>query len=181
MNKLNEIRKLLGLKVVEDMKFATATLTDGTKIETEGEWAVGSTVYVVGEDGTKMIASPGVHRTETAEIEVDPNGQILRITEAAKMAEVPEEKPEVELPVEAIKEIVKELIDEEMKRVKTSMEVLLAEVETMKTELGKTKDQYNQIVSTPAAEPLKTIFSSEGNDELDRKLKLLKKKDLFPF
>jgi len=181
MNKLNQIRTLLGLKPVVE-KFASATLIDGTKVETaEGQELVkGSTLYVVAEDGSKQLAPAGVHNTETAEIEVDPNGQILRVSEKTSLAEVETEKPEaeVEIPVEAIKDIVKEIIDEEMGKVRTSMEILMTELESVKAELGKTKEKYNEFSKTPAASPLKTTFNETPaslDKNLEDRLKVLSK------
>lgn len=185
MNKLNQIRTLLGLKPVIE-SFATATLINGTKVETaEGQELVkGSTLYVVAEDGSKQLAPEGIHNTETNEIEVDGNGQILRVSEKTSLAEVETEKPEVQVPVEVIKDIVKEIVDEEMGKVKTSMEILMTELESVRTELGKTKEKYNEFSKTPAAEPLKTIFNDEtrtGNDLIDNRFKILQKykTDLF--
>lgn len=179
MNKLNQIRTLLGLKPVVE-KFASATLVDGTKVETaEGqELVVGSTLYVVAEDGSKQLAPAGVHNTETAEIEVDTNGQILRVSEKTSLAEVETEKPEVEVPVEVIKDIVKEIIDEEMGKVRTSMEILMTELESVKAELGKTKEKYNEFSKTPAASPLKTTFNETPaslDKNLEDRLKVLTK------
>ncbi len=179
MNKLNQIRTLLGLKPVS-YKFASATLLDGTKVETaEGQELVeGSTLYVVAEDGSKQLAPAGVHTTDELEIEVDTNGQILRISSKTALAEVPEEKPaEVELPIETIKEIVKEIVDEEMKKVRSSMEIMVAELEAVKSELGKTKEKYNEFSQQPAAEPLRTTFNEVvGSEDLfDARFKVLQK------
>lgn len=174
MNKLNQIRTLLGLKPVIE-KFASATLIDGTKVETaDGQELVeGSTLYVIGEDGARQLAPPGVHQTSENEIEVDANGQILRVSSLQSLEEVKEEPKKEELPIETIKEIVETIIEEEMKKVRSSMELLVSELEAVKTEMGKTKDKYDQFSKTPGSDPLRVTFNSTPEDEVDRKIRVL--------
>ena len=179
---LDIIRALLGLEVKKNFKFASATLIDGTKVETsEGQELVeGSTLYVVNEDGSKSLAPVGVHQTETAQIEVGNDGMIVSITEKEALEEetITEEKPIAE---EVIIEIVEKVIEEKMGKVKETIELFISELEAVKSEMGKMKNKYEAFTKQPAAEPVKSIFTEEKTDIADRRLNFLKnhKKELF--
>jgi hypothetical protein len=187
-SKLDIIRTILGLKPLihtfSEEKFATATLIDGTKVETaEGqELVVGSTLYVVAEDGTKQLAPVGTHQTENAEIVVDTNGQILTITEKAALEEVEIEVGEKEGEKEAdLVDLVKKIIEEnygDFNKVKEAMEMMLNEVQLLKEDLGKMKNKYSEFENTPAAEPVsRSIFGAmkETEDVVEKRLQMIKK------
>lgn len=189
-SKLDIIRTILGLKPLlhtfSEEKFATATLIDGTKVETaEGqELAVGSTLYVVAEDGTKQLAPVGTHQTENAEIVVDSNGQILTITEKAALEEVEievgEKEKEKQTPSDLV-DLVKKIIEEnygDFGKVKEAMEMMLNEVQLLKEDLGKMKNKYSEFENTPAAEPVsRSIFGAmkETEDVVEKRLQMIKK------
>lgn len=187
-SKLDIIRTILGLKPLlhtfSEEKFATATLIDGTKVETaEGqELVVGSTLYVVAEDGTKQLAPVGTHQTDTAEIVVDSNGQILTITEKAALEEVEIEVGEKEKEGEAdLVDLVKKIIEEnygDFRKIKEAMEMMLNEVQLLKEDLGKMKNKYSEFENTPAAEPVsRSIFGAmkETEDVVEKRLQMIKK------
>lgn len=187
-SKLDIIRTILGLKPLlhtfSEEKFATATLIDGTKVETaEGqELVVGSTLYVVAEDGTKQLAPVGTHQTENAEIVVDSNGQILTITERAALEEVEIEVGEKEKEGEAdLVDLVKKIIEEnygDFGKIKEAMEMMLNEVQLLKEDLGKMKNKYSEFENTPAAEPVsRSIFGAmkETEDVVEKRLQMIKK------
>jgi hypothetical protein len=189
IGKLDVIRTILGLKPIlhtfNEQKFATATLIDGTKVETaEGqELVVGSTLYVVAEDGSKQLAPVGAHQTENAEIVVDSNGQILTITEKQALEEVEievGEKKEEEAPADIV-DLVKKIIEEnygDFKKVKEAMEMMLNEVQLLKEDLGKMKNKYSEFENTPAAEPVsRSIFGAmkDTEDVVEKRLQMIKK------
>lgn len=179
---LDIIRTLLGLEVKKNLKFATGTLVDGTKIETPDEtFTVGSVVYVVNQDGSKSLAPAGVHQTETAQIEVGNDGMIVSITDKQALQEekvFEEEKPIAE---EVIIEIVEKVIEEKMGKIKETLELFVSELEAVKSEMGKMKNKYEAFSKQPAAEPVKSIFTKDTEDIADRRMNFLKnhKKELF--
>ena len=189
IGKLDVIRTILGLKPIlhtfNEQKFATATLIDGTKVETaEGqELVVGSTLYVLAEDVSKQLAPVGAHQTENAEIVVDSNGQILTITEKQALEEVEievGEKKEEEAPADIV-DLVKKIIEEnygDFKKVKEAMEMMLNEVQLLKEDLGKMKNKYSEFENTPAAEPVsRSIFGAmkDTEDVVEKRLQMIKK------
>jgi len=99
---LNKIRVMLGLNDVDaeatnvetetatEIKLAEATLLDGTKVKTEGEFEVGKQLFVVTEEGD-LPAPLGNHETTDGQIiSVDEEGIITAIEEVV----VEEEKEE---------------------------------------------------------------------------------------
>jgi len=189
IGKLDVIRTILGLKPIlhtfNEQKFATATLIDGTKVETaEGqELVVGSTLYVVAEDGSKQLAPVGAHQTETAEIVVDSNGQILTITEIQALEEVEievGEKKEEEAPADIV-DLIEKIVEEKVgdfKKVKEAMEMIVNEVQLLKEDLGKMKNKYSEFENTPAAEPVsRSIFGAmkDTEDVVEKRLQMIKK------
>ena len=78
----------------EDVQLAEATLVDGTKVKTEGEFEVGKQLFVVTEEGD-IPAPEGLHETtEGIIVGVDAEGIIISIEEPAEEEVVVEEKEE---------------------------------------------------------------------------------------
>ena len=76
----------------EDVQLAEATLVDGTKVKTEGEFEVGKQLFVVTEEGD-ITAPEGLHETtEGVIVGVDAEGIIISIEEPAEEEVVVEEK-----------------------------------------------------------------------------------------
>jgi hypothetical protein len=76
----------------EEVKLAEATLVDGTKVKTEGEFEVGKQLFVVTEEGD-IPAPEGLHETsEGVIIGVDAQGIIVSIEEPAEEEVIVEEK-----------------------------------------------------------------------------------------
>jgi len=89
---LTEIRSLLGFSTEEpttSVEMATATLTDGSVIEYEGELAVGTAIFVQTAEGN-IPAPDATHEVE---------GGLLVTTEGGFVTEIVE--PEVEIEIEA--------------------------------------------------------------------------------
>jgi ribosomal protein L21 len=66
----------------ETQTFAEASLVDGTKVSNDegADFAIGQTLFVTTEDGSKVIAPVGLHTTESGiAIDVDAEGKIVGI------------------------------------------------------------------------------------------------------
>jgi hypothetical protein len=78
----------------DEVTLAEATLVDGTKVKTEGEFEVGKQLFVVTEEGD-IPAPEGLHETsEGIIVGVDAEGIIVSIEEPAEEEEVIVEEKE---------------------------------------------------------------------------------------
>jgi len=93
---------------MKDMEMSEATLTDGTKIMSEGEkFEVGQQLYMITEEGEKVTAKEGEHTTESGiVITVDAEGIITGV-------KYPDESGEGSLEdFSALVNVLEPLIDE---------------------------------------------------------------------
>ena len=144
-------------EVVETVaeKFAEATLVDGTQITNDSadDFAIGQTLYVVTEDGSKVIAPVGEHTTEDGTaIVVDEYGVITGIHKPDQAPEgslaIAEEQMAEEEGIVApeaapvsIEDVVKAVID-----------TVKPEIELMKTKLADMEEKMKSYFAQPAAE-----------------------------
>lgn len=157
----------------EKKTFAEASLVDGTKVsnDEEADFAIGQTLFVTTEDGSKVIAPVGLHTTESGiAIDVDAEGKIVGIhhpdaepegslaiaqeqqaaAEPVAMEEegvVYEEKPEIGDIIEAVIDAVK------------------PEIEMLKQKMADMEEQMKKVFSAPASE--KTQASKFGKTEVE--------------
>lgn len=157
----------------EKKTFAEASLVDGTKVsnDEEADFAIGQTLFVTTEDGSKVIAPIGLHTTESGiAIDVDAEGKIVGIhhpdaepegslaiaqeqqaaAEPVAMEEegvVYEEKPEIGDIIEAVIDAVK------------------PEIEMLKQKMADMEEQMKKVFSAPASE--KTQASKFGKTEVE--------------
>jgi hypothetical protein len=147
----------------EDMmkkeNMTSATLADGTKIETDGEgdFQVGEKLYVITEEGERVDAPEGEHTTES--------GIVLTVDSESLITGVkyPDEEGEGSL--------------EDMKKMKETMSSLLSmmkELQSMTSEFKKLKEDFETFKKSPDREPVLKKFSSNKSDLLDWKLELIK-------
>lgn len=147
----------------EDMmkkeKMTSATLADGTKIETDGEgdFQVGEKLFVITQEGERVGAPEGEHTTES--------GIVLTVDSESVITGVkyPDEDGEGSL--------------EDMKKMKETMSSLLSmmtELKGMTSEFNKLKEEFESFKKSPDREPVLKKFSSNKSDLLDWKLELLK-------
>jgi hypothetical protein len=147
----------------EDMmkreNMTSATLADGTKIETDGEgdFQVGEKLYVITEEGDRVVAPEGEHTTES--------GIVLTVDSESVITGVkyPDEQGEGSL--------------EDMKKMKETMSSLLSMMNELKkftTEFKEFKTEFEEFKKQPDREPVIKKFSTNKSDLLDWKLELIK-------
>jgi len=109
---------------MKDMKMSEATLTDGTKIMSEGEkFEVGQKLYVMTEEGEKVQAPQGEHTTESGiVITVDGEGTITGV-------KYPDEQGEGSL--------------EDFSALVSALGPLVSEVKNLSAELSQMKEKMN--------------------------------------
>ena len=172
-SKLNQIRVVLGLQV----KMASAKLKDGKTIVEAEEFAPGSELFVIGEDGSKAPAPAGEHILEDGTVvEVDESGKISEISSAAEESDEEEIEAEVEKEPKPVKmadgespidgsepnapkkeDAVDEKIATAMTKVMAALEPLVKDVAEMKARVAKMEEQYSKFAKAPAAGKIPTL------------------------
>lgn len=150
----HKLSVMLGL--AQEVELAEAVLVDGTTVKTEGEIAVGATLFVVTPEGD-VPAPAGMHETEDGKIiTVDEAGVILSVEEKAPEAEV---EVEVEVPVEAA-EVALSLED-----IANVIKPFIAQVESLKAELATVRGEFSALKEEPAAGKVKINLSEQKLNE----------------
>lgn len=140
---------------------SSATLADGTKIETDeqGDFAVGQQLYVITEDGSRAKAPEGEHTTESGiTITTDAEGVITGV-------KYPDEPGEGSL-----EDMKKDM--EKMKQAMGEIVSLFTEMNKMKEDFEKTKKEFNEFKKQPDRSPVVKNYVKENI--LDLKLELIK-------
>lgn len=160
---LKEIRTMLGFSDEEvKVEMATATLTDGTIIEWEGELAVGTAVFVQTAEGN-IPAPDATHEVE---------GGMLVTTEGGFVTEIVE--PEIEIEIEAEEFATVSAFNDTVSKLESAIAELSAKVETLtasnikhKEAMSKAIDLIEKVADLPAEEPLKAPVSTKKNDRFE--------------
>jgi hypothetical protein len=161
---LKEIRTMLGFSDEEvKVEMATATLTDGTIIEWEGELAVNTAVFVQTAEGN-IPAPDATHEVE---------GGLLVTTEGGFVTEIVE--PEVEIEVEATEEFATVAhFNDVVSKLESAIAELSEKVSALtevnnkhKEAMSKAIDLIEKVADLPSEEPLKTPVSTKKNDRFE--------------
>lgn len=137
-------------------QFAEVTLADGvTVLSYEGELAVGTAIFVVGEDGTQAPAPEGTHELggEMAgtSIVVDAEGIVAEVVEAGETEEEVSEEMSTE-KVEAILEEKMSSMLSPIEAIAKGVEAVLEENNKLKTELENLKGEFEAFKAKPSVE-----------------------------
>jgi hypothetical protein len=160
---LKELRAMLGFSEEETkVEMATATLTDGTIIEWEGELAVGTAVFVQTAEGN-IPAPDATHEVE---------GGMLVTTEGGFVTEIVE--PEVEIEIEAEEFATVSAFNDVVSKLESAIAELSAKVESLtasnvkhKEAMSKAIDLIEKVADLPSEEPLKAPVSTKKNDRFE--------------
>lgn len=145
---------------VETEVLSKATLTDGTKVETdeEGDFAVGQKLYVITEEGERVGAPEGSHTTESGiTLTVDAESKITGV-------KYPDEPGEGSL----------ESAKMEMRNLKEAMTKMLDLMQNFNSELDSIKTDYAEFKSSPIHKPLNPNMTFGKENILDAKVRFLK-------
>lgn len=163
INKLNEIKKLLGFATEEEpaVKFAEGTLADGTIVRFPGEeLAVGALLEVQTPEGEFVPAPDGTHETADGYLVTTEGGIVTEIVEK-------EQSIEPEAPVEQGQDFASVKAEFEAKF--TEQAALIAKltglVENLTAAQAKTVEVIEQFAAIPAAEPVKQVAPKKPNRE----------------
>lgn len=142
---------------VETEVLSSATLTDGTKVETdeEGDFAVGQKLYVITESGERVSAPEGEHTTESGiTLVVDSEGVITGV-------KYPDEEGEGSL-------------ETDLKKMKEAMGEMLKMMQKYSVELSEMKKDYEGFKNSPVHQSpvAKKTFGKENI--LDAKVRFLR-------
>ena len=153
-------------KEEEKVLLAEAELVDGTIVYSEGDLAVGATLYVKTPEGEEDVLAPlGKHETKDGLIVSVGEGGLIEAIEEVEAA-----------PVEAEEEIKEEeMEDAELpKEEEMNAENLLAaiadmikgymvEVSEVKEELSQLTERFNEVADMPATKPVKKSFMEQAS------------------
>ena len=144
--------------------FATAELADGTKVsnDVEGDFEVGQTLYVITEEGEKVVAPEGEHSTISGiVITIDESGAVTGVhypdqegegsLEEASKEEMSEESTEVEDKTELAEEELDSHEEDETQMddireevIAAIAEVVLPEMEALKAKLSEHEEKLEE-------------------------------------
>jgi hypothetical protein len=162
INKLNEIKKLLGFSVEEEtpVKFAESTLVDGTVIRFPGDeiamLGVGAVLEVQTPEGEFVPAPDGTHETAEGYLVTTEGGIVTEIVEKAN-----DEEPAEELAVDQFAAI-REEYSAKFAEQQTAIEKLTAAIERLTNAQAKTVEVIEQFSVIPAADPVKKVNGLRG-------------------
>jgi hypothetical protein len=163
INKLNEIKKLLGFSTEEEtpaVKFAESTLVDGTVIRFPGEeiamLGVGSVLEVQTPEGDFVPAPDGTHETAEGYLVTTEGGIVTEIVEKAQ-----EEAPAEEMEVDQFAAI-REEYSAKFAEQQDAIAKLTAAIERLTNAQAKTVEVIEQFSAIPAAEPVKKVNGLRG-------------------
>ena len=157
----------------ETQTFAEASLVDGTIVSNDegADFAIGQTLFVTTEDGSKVVAPVGLHTTESGiAIDVDAEGKIVGIHH-------PDAEPEGSLAIATETEAAAEQVAmqeegeiAEGPEVGDIIEAVVAavrpEIEMLKQKMADMEEQMKKVFSAPASE--KTQTAKFGKEEAER-------------
>jgi hypothetical protein len=157
----------------ETQTFAEASLVDGTIVSNDegADFAIGQTLFVTTEDGSKVVAPVGLHTTESGiAIDVDAEGKIVGIHH-------PDAEPQGSLAIATETEAAAEQVamQEEGEMVEGPeigdiIEAVVAavrpEIEMLKQKMADMEEQMKKVFSAPASE--KTQTAKFGKEEAER-------------
>ena len=157
----------------ETQTFAEASLVDGTIVSNDegADFAIGQTLFVTTEDGSKVIAPVGLHTTESGiAIDVDAEGKIVGIHH-------PDAEPQGSLAIATETEAAAEQVAmeeegmyEDRPEIGDIIEAVVAavrpEIEMLKQKMADMEEQMKKVFSAPASE--KTQTAKFGKEEAER-------------
>jgi hypothetical protein len=162
INKINEIKKLLGFAVEEEtpaVKFAESTLVDGTVIRFPGDeiamLGVGSVLEVQTPDGEFAPAPDGTHETAEGYLVTTEGGVVTQIVEKAEVEPVPVEQNQDFASVKAE-------FEAKFNEQAAVIARLTGLVENLTNAQAKTLEVIEQFSAIPAAEPAKKVNALKG-------------------
>jgi len=164
---LKEIRTMLGFSDEPvAVELATATLTDGTIIEWEGELMVGTAVFVQTAEGN-IPAPDATYEVEGGTLVTTVGGLVTEIVE-------PAETENAANPVAAEEFATMSAFNEVVAKMESAIAELTAKVATLtasnkthKEAMSKAIDLIEKVADLPSETPTKTPVSSKKNDQFE--------------
>lgn len=164
---LKEIRTMLGFSDEPiAVELATATLTDGTIIEWEGELMVGTAVFVQTAEGN-VPAPDATHEVEGGMLVTTVNGIVTEIVEPAEVTTTP-------TPTEMEEFATVSAFNEVVAKMETAIAELTAKVDSLtesnnkhKEAMSKAIDLIEKVADLPSEEPTKVPVSNKKNDKFE--------------
>lgn len=157
----------------EKKTFAEATLVDGTVVSNDSgdDFAVGQTLFVTTEDGSKVVAPVGLHTTESGiAIDVDAEGKIVGLhhpdSEPVGSLAIAQEQQAAAEPVAMEEEGIYEEKPELGDIIEAVIDAVKPEIEMLKQKMADMEEQMKKVFSAPASE--KTQAAKFGKEEAEK-------------
>jgi hypothetical protein len=172
---LEKVAELVGLKfkAIRRGKFAQVELEGGYIVsnQSEADFVVGDTIYLVNEDGTYSVVGAGEWTYLDGEktLTTDEEGKLVEISSGSDDVET-EEMEEVEIEVPAS---IEDVVDEDIvQAIVEALTPVIEEIQEVQEELMKLKKDYKKFKSEASHEPLKNdnvvskMFSTDSRYEV---------------
>ena len=161
------VTEVMNEEAVEEttVSMASATLVDGTIVETEGELVPGAILYISVEEGEAPFAPEGSHETtDSLIISVGENGEVLAIEEKEEEAEPVAEEAGEEKEEEMAEEATTEAFDADalLSGVAELIAPYQQKIEELSNELNVLTERFNDVADAPAAAPVKKNFMEDA-------------------
>jgi Mg2+ and Co2+ transporter CorA len=158
------------------VKFAEATLVDGTKITNnlEDDFELDQTLYVVAEDGTLVMAPEGSHTLESGVVIVLDEASVITEIRSEETEETTDEEMEevvVDVPEETSDVITAEVVE----AIVEAISPVIEEIKELQEELKAFKKDYKKFKSSEAIAPIKTKPQTYSQSFTDYRIDMLKK------
>ncbi len=167
---ITKLKVMLGAseETVVNLKFAEATLVDGTQVYSEGELEPGAILFVRAGEGADEdpFAPAGIHETtDGLLITVGENGEITSVESKGEELTPTEEQEtfEDEVSIEdEVKEEVEMAADEMIAAIAELIKGYMEEVTEVKEELSALTERFNSVADMPAAKKVSNTFSENA-------------------
>lgn len=164
---LEKVAELVGLKFqtakeeTTEVKFAEVELEGGYIVsnQTEGDFVVGDTIYLVNEDGTYSVVGAGewTYLDGEKKLITDEEGKLVEVRSGSddivetEAKEEEMEEVEVEVPAE-----VEDAIDEDVvQSIVDALTPVVEQIQQVQEEMMKLKSDYEKFKSEASYSPLK--------------------------
>jgi len=158
---LEKVAELVGLKfqTAKTEKFAEVELQGGEIVsnQTEGDFVVGDTIYLVNEDGTYSVVGAGewTYLDGEKKLITDEEGKLVEVRsgsdDVVEAAETEMEEVEVEVPAE-VEDVVGEDI---VQSIVDALTPVVEQIQQVQEEMMKLKKDYESFKSEASYSPLK--------------------------
>ena len=161
---IKSIKVMLGVAQVGetaetiDVQLAEATLTDGTRLEVDGEFETGKQAFVITSEGERVEAPEGKHETTDGMVFTMDRVGVITAIEKVEDGEA-ESVNEVESSITLSKDLADTLV--------SALDSLSSKIEAIEEGLNATNHAFEAFSNEPAAKKITNNLSDMKQAETD--------------